>query len=92
MIAIMPEETREKWANACASYQEMKEQCLALLEHPESTEEEMMQAAITLRNARMQLESARVRLAELFPRYTISSKGVAVRIHRGNRHFNQTTV
>ena len=89
MIAIMPEETREKWANACASYQNMKEQCLALLEHPESTEEEMMQAAITLRNARMQLESARVRLAELYPRYTFSLKGVSVQIHR--THINLTT-
>ena len=84
MSAIMPEETREKWKDACSAYQNMKEGCLKLLEHPESTEEQMMQAAVSLRNARMKLESARVRLAELFPRYTISLKGVSVRIHRNN--------
>lgn len=89
MSELLPRELRDKWGNTCASYQNMKEQCLALLEHPESTEEEMMQAAVTLRNARMQLESARVRLAELYPRYTFSLKGVSVQIHR--THINLTT-
>ena len=88
MITYMPEETRERWKDACASYQEMKAACLELLEHPDSTEDEMMQAALTLRNARMQLESARVRLAELFPRYTISPKGISVQIHRNNPTTN----
>lgn len=91
MSAIMPTEVREKWKEACASYQSMKEGCLKLLEHPESTEEQMMQAAISLRNARMRLESARVRLAELFPRYEISLKGITVQINRTRVQVSTTS-
>lgn len=89
MSELLSRELRDKWGNVCASYQSMKEGCLALLEHPESTEEQMMEAAVALRDARKRMESARVRLAELYPRYTFSLKGVSVQIHR--THINLTT-
>jgi nicotinamide mononucleotide adenylyltransferase len=82
MSEVMPTEIKEKWAEICSAYQEMKAGVLETLEYPDSTEEQMMQAALSLRNARMQLERVRVTLTEKFPRYTISTKGVAVKLHR----------
>jgi len=82
MSELMPTETKEEWNRVCSSYKEMKEYILQLLEHPESTEEQMMQGALMLRAARIRLEEARVKLSEAYPRYTISLKGITVQIHR----------
>lgn len=82
MNQAMPTEIKDKWARVCSAYQSMKEHTLKLLEHPESTEEQMMQAAVALRDSRVRLESARAKLSELYPRYTISTKGIAVKVYR----------
>ena len=82
MSEVMPTEVREKWAEICSAYQSMKAGVLETLEHPDATEEQMMQAAQHLRNARMQLERVRAKLTELFPRYEISLKGITVQINR----------
>jgi hypothetical protein len=82
MSEAMPTEIKEKWAEICSAYQEMKAGVLETLEHPDSTEEQMMQAALHLRKARMTLERVRVTLTEKFPRYPITTKGIAVQIHR----------
>lgn len=82
MSEVMPTAVKEKWAEICSAYQEMKAGVLETLEHPDSTEEQMMQAALHLRNARMTLERVRVTLTESFPRYMITTKGIAVRVYR----------
>ena len=82
MNEAMPTAVKEKWAEICSAYQSMKEGVLETLEHADSTEEQMMQAAFALRNARMQLEGVRVKLSEMYPRYTITNKGIAVKIYR----------
>lgn len=91
MSEVMKPEMREKWAEICSAYQSMKTGVLETLEHPDATEEQMMQAAMSLRNARMQLERVRVRLAELYPRYTISLKGITVQLHRAPTQPTTTT-
>lgn len=85
MNQAMPTEIKDKWARVCSAYQSMKEHTLKLLEHPESTEEQMMQAAVALRDSRVRMESARAKLSELYPRYTISTKGISVRVMQIHR-------
>mgnify|MGYP003347088502 CR=1 FL=1 len=82
MSEIMPRELQDKWANVCSAYQEMNAGVLETLEHPDSTEEQMLQAALHLRRARLVLERVRASLVEKFPYYTITTKGIAVRISR----------
>lgn len=41
-----------KWKEQCTRYQEMKERCIKLLEHPEATEEQLLEVARVLRETR----------------------------------------
>ena len=82
MKRVLNQEIRDGWELQCARYQSMKGKVLKVLEHPDSTEEQMLQAALHLRRARLVLERVRASLVEKFPYYTITTKGIAVRISR----------
>ena len=41
-----------KWKEQCERYQEMKAKCIKLLEHPEATEDQLLEVARVLRETR----------------------------------------
>ena len=41
-----------KWKEQCDHYQNMKERCIKLLEHPEATEDQLLEVARVLRETR----------------------------------------
>lgn len=66
---------RDKWKDMCAQYQEMKEKSIKLLEHPESTEEQLLEVARMLRDLRKQMNDAKDTLNRTYPSYAFDLKG-----------------
>jgi DNA-binding protein Fis len=76
---IMTREIRDGWELQCARYQSMKHRVMLVLEHPDSTEEQMMEAAALLRSARTHMTAMRESLSNLFSGYFVTLDGWKVK-------------
>lgn len=76
---ILTREIRDAWELQCARYQSMKHRVLLVLEHPEATEEQMMEAAALLRSARTTMTAMRESLSNLFGEYFVTLDGWKVK-------------
>jgi hypothetical protein len=82
---ILTREIRDAWELQCARYQSMKHKVLKVLEHPESTEEQMMDAAALLRSARTNMVAMRESLSNLFGEYFVTLDGWKVKDVHNNK-------
>ena len=78
-----------KWKEQCTRYQEMKERCIKLLEHPESTEEQLLEVARILRDTRKRMTDMRGLLNATHTQYVFDLKGAGVK--RFSQHITPTT-
>lgn len=72
---VLNVEIRDAWELQCARYQNMKHKILQVLEHPDSTEEQMMEAATLLRSARTNMIAMRESLSNLYGEYFVTLDG-----------------
>ena len=84
---VMTREIRDEWELQCARYQVMKHKVLKVLEHPESTEEQMMEAAAVLRSARTNMVAMRESLSKLFDEYFVTLDGWKMKAEHHNKFF-----
>jgi hypothetical protein len=64
-----------KWKDMCDNYQEMKDRCIALLEHPEATEEQLLETARVLRDTRKSMGDAKELISQTHPQYAFDLTG-----------------
>lgn len=64
-----------KWKDQCTNYQEMKEKCVKLLEHPEATEEQLLETARCLRDVRKRMSAMQEQLNSSFTQYKFDLTG-----------------
>ena len=64
-----------KWKEQCERYQNMKENCIKLLEHPEATEEQLLEVARVLRDTRKRMADMKDTLNDTYPRYEFDLMG-----------------
>ena len=64
-----------KWKEQCERYQSMKENCIKLLEHPEATEEQLLEVARVLRDTRKCMADMKDTLNATYPAYTFDVTG-----------------
>ena len=75
-----------KWKEQCTNYQEMKEKCIKLLEHPEATEAQLLEVARVLRDTRKRMSDMKDRLNSTYPKYSFDVTGkVSPKYHGGAR-------
>jgi hypothetical protein len=66
-----------KWKEQCERYQGMKEKSLRLLEHPEATEEQLLEVARVLRDTRKRMSDMKDILNSAYPKYLFDLNGKA---------------
>lgn len=66
-----------KWKEQCSAYQEMKERSIKLLEHPDATEQELLEVARLLRETRKAMNSMKDLLNASYPKYVFDLDGKA---------------
>jgi hypothetical protein len=64
-----------KWKEQCTNYQNMKENCIKLLEHPEATEEQLLEVARVLRDTRKRMADMKDYLNSTYPAYAFDVTG-----------------
>ena len=66
-----------KWKEQCERYQSMKDNCIKLLEHPEATEEQLLEVARVLRDTRKRMADMKDYLNATYIAYTFDVTGRA---------------
>ncbi len=69
----------DKWKEQCDRYQSMKEQSIKLLEHPDATEEQLLEVARVLRDTRKRMTDMRDLLNATYKPYVFDLKGAGVK-------------
>jgi hypothetical protein len=64
-----------KWKEQCDNYQSMKDNCIKLLEHPEATEEQLLEVARVLRDTRKRMADMKDYLNATYIAYTFDVTG-----------------
>jgi hypothetical protein len=64
-----------KWKEQCERYQSMKDSCIKLLEHPEATEEQLLEVARVLRDTRKRMADMKDYLNSTYPAYAFDVTG-----------------
>jgi hypothetical protein len=84
---VLNKEIRDAWELQCARYQVMKHKVLKVLEHPDATEEQMLDAAAVLRSARTNMVAMRESLSNLYGEYFVTLDGWKVKDAHNNKFF-----
>ena len=82
-----------KWKEQCTNYQEMKEKCIKLLEHPEATEAQLLEVARVLRDTRKRMSDMKDTLNSTYPTYSFDVTGKVTPkayLRALNRHTSTT--
>ena len=64
-----------KWKEQCERYQSMKDNCIKLLEHPEATEEQLLEVARVLRDTRKRMADMKDYMNATYTAYTFDVTG-----------------
>ena len=78
----------DKWKEQCTRYQEMKERSIKLLEHPDATEEQLLEVARVLRDRRKRMTDMRDLLNATYKPYVFDLKGAGTKMF----YIPQTTI
>lgn len=81
-----------KWKEQCERYQNMKENCIKLLEHPEATEEQLLEVARVLRDTRKRMADMKDRLNSTYPAYKFDVTGKVNAKQHGGPRINKPTL